>query len=125
MEYVGFVFGIFGLLAYIELSSLKKRVNTLEEELAGPVRQIRRRERAAILQADVPRAAHLAGEERLERADAHAGLRLGAVELIFGGRDDRLADEAGLGEQVVRGEVLPEARRPAVLLADGLFGVVF
>lgn len=31
MEYVDFVFGIFGLLAYVELSSLKKRVNTLEE----------------------------------------------------------------------------------------------
>ena len=35
MEYVGIVFGIFGLLAYIELFSLKKRVVALEEELAG------------------------------------------------------------------------------------------
>lgn len=35
MEYAGFVFGIFGLLAYVQLSSLKKRVIALEEELAG------------------------------------------------------------------------------------------
>ncbi len=35
MEYVGFVFGIFGLLAYVQLSSLKKKVTALEEELAG------------------------------------------------------------------------------------------
>ena len=35
MEYVGIVFGIFGLLAYVQLSSLKKKVNALEEELSG------------------------------------------------------------------------------------------
>ncbi|MBR6208502.1 MAG: hypothetical protein IKQ69_05845 [Oscillospiraceae bacterium] len=35
MEYAGFIFGIFGLLAYVQLSSLKKRVVALEEELAG------------------------------------------------------------------------------------------
>ena len=35
MEYIGFVFGIFGLLAYVQLASLKKKVNALEEELAG------------------------------------------------------------------------------------------
>ena len=35
MEYVGFVFGIFGLLAYCQLSTLKKRVIALEEEIAG------------------------------------------------------------------------------------------
>ena len=35
MEYVGLVFGIFGLLAYVQLSSLKKKVNALEEELSG------------------------------------------------------------------------------------------
>ena len=35
MEYIGIVFGIFGLVAYVELSSLKKRVTALEKELAG------------------------------------------------------------------------------------------
>ena len=35
MEYIGFIFGIFGLLAYVQLASLKKKVNALEEELAG------------------------------------------------------------------------------------------
>ncbi len=35
MEYIGIVFGIFGLLAYVQLSSLKKKVITLEEELAS------------------------------------------------------------------------------------------
>ncbi len=34
MEYVGFIFGIFGLLAFVELSSLKQRIRTLEEQLA-------------------------------------------------------------------------------------------
>jgi len=33
MQYIGFIFGIFGLLAYLELSSLKKRVADLEREL--------------------------------------------------------------------------------------------
>lgn len=51
MEYVGFVFGIFGLLAYIELSSLKKRVNTLEEELAGIAGTTSFEERRALLDA--------------------------------------------------------------------------
>ena len=35
MEYLGFIFGIFGFMAYLQLSSLKKRVGALEEELAG------------------------------------------------------------------------------------------
>ena len=35
MEYIGFIFGIFGLLAYVQLASLKKKVNAREEELAG------------------------------------------------------------------------------------------
>lgn len=35
MEYIGIIFGIFGIMAYTELSSLKKRVNALEKELAG------------------------------------------------------------------------------------------
>ncbi len=33
METLGFIFGIFGLLAYLQLSSLKKRVDELEREL--------------------------------------------------------------------------------------------
>ena len=37
MEYIGIVFGIFGLFAYVQLSSLKKRIGALEEELAGIV----------------------------------------------------------------------------------------
>lgn len=35
MEYIGFVFGIFGLLAYLQASSLKNRVDALERELSG------------------------------------------------------------------------------------------
>ena len=35
MEYAAFVFGIFGLFAYLEASSLKKRIKALEEQLAG------------------------------------------------------------------------------------------
>ncbi len=33
METLGFIFGIFGLLAYLQLSSLKKRIDELEREL--------------------------------------------------------------------------------------------
>ena len=51
MEYVGFVFGIFGLLAYIQLSSLKKRVVALEEELAGIAGTSSFEERKALLDA--------------------------------------------------------------------------
>ncbi|MBO5568937.1 MAG: hypothetical protein J6A79_08430 [Clostridia bacterium] len=50
-HYVGFVFGIFGLLAYVEFSSLKKRVNTLEEELAGVAGTSSFEERKALLDA--------------------------------------------------------------------------
>ncbi len=35
MEYVAFVFGIFGLIAYIQLSSLRGRVKELESQMAG------------------------------------------------------------------------------------------
>ncbi len=51
MEYVGLVFGIFGLFAYIQLSSLKKRVAALEEELAGIAGTPSFEERSALLDA--------------------------------------------------------------------------
>lgn len=35
MQYIGFIFGIFGLLAYLELSSLKKRINDLERQMTA------------------------------------------------------------------------------------------
>ena len=34
MEYAAFVFGIFGLMAYLQVSSLKARVNGLEQALS-------------------------------------------------------------------------------------------
>ena len=34
MQYIAYVFGIFGFLAYIELSSLKKRISELERQLS-------------------------------------------------------------------------------------------
>ena len=34
MQYVAYVFAIFGFLAYLEMSSLKRRVGVLEEQLA-------------------------------------------------------------------------------------------
>ena len=33
MQYAAFVFGIFGLFAYLEVSSLKKRIDDLEEQM--------------------------------------------------------------------------------------------
>lgn len=49
MEYVGIVFGIFGLLAYGQIASLKKRVIALEEELAGIAGTPSFKERRALL----------------------------------------------------------------------------
>ncbi len=34
MEYIGYVFGIFGLVAYLQCSSLKSRIENLESQLA-------------------------------------------------------------------------------------------
>lgn len=35
MEYIGYIFGIFGLMAYLQLSSLKSRVAELERALTS------------------------------------------------------------------------------------------
>ena len=51
MEYIGIVFGIFGLMAYVQLSSLQKRVKALEEELAGIAGTSSFEERKALLDA--------------------------------------------------------------------------
>ena len=51
MEYLGFIFGIFGLFAYIELASLKKKVTALEKELSGIVGTPSFEERRALLDA--------------------------------------------------------------------------
>ena len=34
MEYVAYVFAVFGLMAYLQVSSLKKRIKALEDQLA-------------------------------------------------------------------------------------------
>lgn len=51
MEYLGLIFGIFGLFAYIELASLKKKVTALEKELAGIAGTPSFEERRALLDA--------------------------------------------------------------------------
>ena len=51
MEYLGFIFGIFGRFAYIELASLKKKVTALEKELAGIAGTPSFEERRALLDA--------------------------------------------------------------------------
>ena len=35
MEYIAYVFGVFGLMAYLQMSSLKKRISALEEQMSG------------------------------------------------------------------------------------------
>ena len=35
MEVIGFAFGIFGLMAYLQVSSLKSRIDELEREFTG------------------------------------------------------------------------------------------
>ena len=51
MQYLGFVFGIFGLMAYLELSEMKKRVSSLEEELTKLKGTTYHEERTSLLQA--------------------------------------------------------------------------
>ena len=51
MEYIGIVFGIFGIVAYLQSSSLKKRIVALEEELAGIAGTSSFEERRALLDA--------------------------------------------------------------------------
>ena len=51
MEYIGIVFGIFGIVAYLEAASLKKRVVSLEEELAGIAGTASFEERRALVEA--------------------------------------------------------------------------
>ena len=51
MEYIGLVFGIFGLVAFVQLSSLEKKVKVLEEELAGIAGTSLFEERRALLEA--------------------------------------------------------------------------
>ena len=51
MEYLGIIFGLFGLLAYAELASLKKKVTALEKELAGIAGTPSFEERRALLDA--------------------------------------------------------------------------
>ena len=51
MEYLGFIFGLFGLFTYIELASLKKKVTALEKELSGIAGTPSFEERRALLDA--------------------------------------------------------------------------
>lgn len=35
MEIIGFIFGIFGFFAYLQVSSLKRRIDILEQQITG------------------------------------------------------------------------------------------
>lgn len=50
MEYIGFIFGIFGFYAYLQLSSLKNRVASLERELTAIKGTSFHEDRAALLE---------------------------------------------------------------------------
>ncbi|MBQ1319437.1 MAG: hypothetical protein IIY72_07525 [Solobacterium sp.] len=51
MQYIGLVFGIFGLLAYLQVSELKNRVKALERELSKMQGTSFHDDRRALLQA--------------------------------------------------------------------------
>ncbi|MBR4163741.1 MAG: hypothetical protein IKR11_09480 [Solobacterium sp.] len=51
MEYIGFVFGIFGFMAYLQISSLKGRIDDLERELTKMKGTSYHEDRKALLQA--------------------------------------------------------------------------
>lgn len=50
MEYLGFIFGIFGLMAYLEISTLKKRIDDLERQLTKMQGTSYHEDRKALLQ---------------------------------------------------------------------------
>ena len=51
MEYIGFVFGILGLMAYLEISPLKSRISELERELTRMKGTSFHEDRASLVQA--------------------------------------------------------------------------
>jgi hypothetical protein len=51
MEIIGFVFGIFGLLAYLEVPSLKKRIENLERDMSKTQGTSYHVDRTALVQA--------------------------------------------------------------------------
>lgn len=51
MEYVAFVFGIFGLMAYLQISSMKSRIDQLERELTRMKGTSFHEDRSSLLQA--------------------------------------------------------------------------
>ena len=51
MQYIGFIFGIFGLIAYMQVSELKNRVKALERELSKMQGTSFHDDRRALLQA--------------------------------------------------------------------------
>ena len=67
MEYIGIVFGIFGLLAYIELFSLKKRVVALG--IAGTASYEERRSLLDAVSGDIGKQVNLELKEDCEDVD--------------------------------------------------------
>ena len=51
MEYIGFILGIFGLMAYLQCSSLKRRIEKLEEQLTKTEGTTFHEDRRALLEA--------------------------------------------------------------------------
>ncbi len=51
MQYIGFIFGIFGLIAYMQVFELKKRVQAMERELSKMKGTSFHDDRKALLQA--------------------------------------------------------------------------
>ena len=51
MEYAAFAFAVFGLMTYLQVSSLKNRVTALEEQLAGMKGTALHEERAGLQRA--------------------------------------------------------------------------
>ena len=68
MEYAAFVFAIFGLMAYLQVTSLKNRVKALEEQLAKIGGTTQFEERAGLQKAA---RSYLGKEVRLELKEEH------------------------------------------------------
>ena len=74
MEYLGFIFGIFGLMAYMQLATLKGRISELERQLTGLKGTSYYEDRRALLQAArsyMGRKVRIELKEDREDADIH------------------------------------------------------
>lgn len=110
MQYAAFIFAIFGLLAYLELSSLKKRIAELERQLStiqGTRYAAERSSRAAAVQSYIGRRVKLELKEDHEDVDVvmYGNTRHGSNTILDADEDwmlVRIDGPKGVKEKLLR-----------------------